>query len=104
MPANSKSLNSRKHTLFESESFVRYRTAAILSFVPVGAMIGLPAIVEAVFLPSLRQGVPNPVPYHEQILLEIAVVCAQWRWFLALPIPGVLFIAAGLTSAVRVRK
>jgi hypothetical protein len=96
-------LNGRKSIHRLLESFVRYRTAVILSFVLVGGMFGLPAIVEAVFLPSLKQGLPNPIPYYERILLEIALLCGQWRWFLALPIAGVLLIVAGLTSASRVR-
>jgi len=40
---------------------VRYRTAAILSAVLIGGMVGLPAAVWA-------------------ILLGIAVVCGSWSW------------------------
>jgi hypothetical protein len=39
---------------------VRYRTAAISCFSLIGIMFGLPALIWAVFLPSLREGLPNP--------------------------------------------
>lgn len=48
---------------------MRYRTATILSIVLIGGMFAVPAVIEAVFLPSLKQGIPNPLPGYEQILL-----------------------------------
>ena len=49
------------------------RTATVLSAVLVGGILFiLPAVVEAVFLPSLRQGIPNPIPDYEAILLDVA--------------------------------
>jgi hypothetical protein len=80
---------------------VRYRTAAISCFVLIGGMFGLPALIWAVFLPSLRQGLPNPLPAHERILLEIAVFCGDWKWLLAIPILGLglLFTIAELTGS-----
>jgi hypothetical protein len=76
---------------------VRFRTAAILSVVLVGGMFIFPAVVLAVFLPSLNQGLPNPLPAHEHILLAAAAFCLTWRFFLALPIIGLLFTIAGFT-------
>jgi hypothetical protein len=78
---------------------VRYRTAGILSLVLVAGMFVLPATVKAVFLPSLRQGLPNPVPGWEQILLSMAVFCLEWQWLIAIPIVVVLFTVAGFTGA-----
>jgi type II secretory pathway component PulF len=66
-------------------------------FVLVGGMFGLPAIVLAVFLPSLKQGLPNPIPVYEQVLLEISAFCLRWRFLLALPIVSVLFTIAAFT-------
>jgi hypothetical protein len=89
---------------------VRYRTAAILSAVLVvltAGMFGLPAAVWAVFLPSLKLGLPDPIPGYERILLEVAVFCSRLKWMLAilaLPIVAVLFTVAELTSQTRVRK
>jgi len=80
---------------------VRYRTAAISCFVLIGGMFGLPALIWAIFLPSLRQGLPNPLPAYERILLEIAVFCGDWKWLLAIPILGLglLFTIAELTAS-----
>jgi hypothetical protein len=86
---------------------VRYRTAAILSIVLIGGMFGLPDAIKAVFLPSLEQGVPTPVPGYEKVLLEIAFFCSKVRWLLALPTAVVvvgLFTVAGFTSAMGARK
>jgi len=83
---------------------VRYRTAAIWCFVLVGGMFAVPAIIWAVFLPSLKQGLPDPIPAYERILLDIAVFCGSWKWLLAIPIPVVLFTIATFTSASRVGR
>jgi hypothetical protein len=79
---------------------VRYRTAAICCFALIGGMFSYPAIVWAIFLPSLRQGLPNPIPAYERILLGIAVFCSDWRFILVLPIAGLglLFTMAEVTS------
>ena len=92
------------------DRLVRYRTAAILSGVLVAAtaaMFGLPAAVWAVFLPSLKQGLPDPIPGYERILLELAGFCSRLKWMLALlafPIVVVLFTVAEFTSQTRLRK
>jgi hypothetical protein len=80
---------------------VRYRTAAISCFVLIGGMFGLPAVIWAVFLPSLKQGLPNPLPAYEKFLLDIAVFCGDWKWLLALPVLGLglLFTIAELTAS-----
>lgn len=86
---------------------MRYRTAAILSTVLIAGIFGLPEAIRAVFLPSLEQGTPAPVPGYEQVLLGIAVFCFRFRWVLALPIAAVvvvLFTIAALTSAIGTRK
>jgi len=67
-------------------------------------MFVLPAAVWAAFLPSLKQGLPDPIPGYERILLEVAVFCVTWRFLLALPIAAVLFTVAGFTNATRRRK
>jgi hypothetical protein len=54
---------------------LRFRTAAIMCFVLIGGMWGLPALIWAIFLPSLKQGLPNPLPAYERILLDFAVFC-----------------------------
>jgi hypothetical protein len=82
---------------------VRYRTAAILSAVLVGGMFVLPTVIKAVFLPSLQQGLPNPVPGYEQILLSVAALCLRFSWLLALPTVAVLFLIATLTGESGVR-
>jgi hypothetical protein len=78
---------------------VRYRTAALSCFVLVAGMFGLPAIVWAVFLPSLRQGLPNPIPVYERVILDIAVFCGNWKWVLLLPLLGlgIIFTIAEAT-------
>ena len=82
---------------------MRYRTAAILSVVLVGGMFILPAVVKAVFLPSLRQGFPNPVPVYEQMILHVAAFCLRYNWLLALPAIGMLFLIAAFTNESGVR-
>lgn len=77
---------------------MRFRTAAILSAVLVGGMLFIfPALIESTFLPSLRQGIPNPVPGYEQILLALALSCHEWRWLLAPLTVLVLFVIAAVT-------
>lgn len=86
---------------------MRYRTAAILSVVLTGGMFGLPEAITHVFLPSLEQGIPTPLPTYERVLVGIAVFCFRFRWVLALPIVAivvVLFTVAGFTSTMRARK
>ena len=80
---------------------MRYRTAAIACFALIGAMFGLPAFVWAIFLPSLKQGLPNPLPAYEKILLDLAVFCGDWKWLLAVPIVGLglLFTIAEFTGS-----
>ncbi len=80
---------------------MRCRTAAILSVVLIGGMFGIPAAVMAIFLPSLEQGTPNPIPGYERLLLGIALFCMRFKWLLTVPILMVLFGTAGLTSIVR---
>jgi hypothetical protein len=83
---------------------VRYKTAAILSLVLIaliGAMFALPAAVEAVILPSLKLGSPDPVPVYEGILLGAAFFCLRWHWLLVplvLPTVVLLFIVAAFTN------
>jgi hypothetical protein len=64
-------------------------------------MFGLPALIWDVFLPSLRQGLPDPLPAYEKVLLDIAVFCGEWKWLLALPIMalGLLFTIAEVTTS-----
>jgi hypothetical protein len=83
---------------------VRYRTAAISCFALIGGMFGYPALIWAIFLPSLKQGLPNPLPAYEKTLLDVAVFCSDWRFVLLLPIMGLglLFTIAGVTSRRRV--
>jgi len=88
-------------TLRGRRPFVRFRTAALLSIALIGVMFGFPAAVEAIFVPSLRQGIPNPVPVYEQILLGAGVWCLQFHWLLTPPIVLLLFTTATLTGAVR---
>lgn len=82
---------------------MRYRTAAILCFGLIVGMFGLPATIWAIFLPSLKQGLPDPIPAYERVLLEIAIFCGHWKWLLALPIIGLglAFTIAELTSTSR---
>ncbi len=84
---------------------MRYKTAAISCFALVGGMFALPAMILGVFLPSLKSGIPDPIPAYERILLEIAVFCVEWKWLLAVPSAtlGLAFTGAAL-AAPRVRK
>jgi hypothetical protein len=51
-------------------------------------MFSYPALIWGIFLPSLKQGLPDPIPAYERILLGIAVFCSDWRFILVLPIAG----------------
>lgn len=70
------------------ERLVRFKTLAISCFALLGAMFAVPAAIWAIFLPSLKQGLPDPVPVWERALLDIAVFCGTWKWFLVLPLLG----------------
>jgi hypothetical protein len=85
---------------------VRYRTAAISCFSLIGGMFAVPALIWSVFLPSLRQGLPNPIPTYERALLGIAAFCDIWKWLLALPILGLglIFTLVAIASALRGRN
>ncbi len=89
---------------------MRHKTAAIWSAVLVAVtagMFALPAAVSAVFLPSLKQNLPDPIPGYERFLVEIALFCSSAKWMLsllALPIVAVLFTIAEFTSQTQVRK
>jgi hypothetical protein len=78
---------------------VRYRTAAVLSVVLIGGMFAVPSAIMAVFLPSLNQGIPDPLPGYEHVLLAVAAFFLTWRFLLALPIAFLLFTVAAFTSA-----
>jgi hypothetical protein len=84
---------------------VRYRTAAIVSAVPVvvaGAMFGLQYVVLAAYRPSLEQGLP--ISDYERILFKVVSFCVIFKWFLALltlPTIVVLFTIAVFTSDSR---
>ena len=82
---------------------MRHRTAAISCFALIGGMFSYPAVVWAIFLPSLRRGLPDPIPAYERILVSIAVFCSDWRFILVLPIAGLglLFTVAEVTSRER---
>lgn len=83
---------------------MRFHTAAILSVALIGGMFAAPAAIWAAFLPALKQGLPDPIPGCERILLDIAVFCDVWRFVLAIPIAAVLFTVPGFTNATRGRK
>jgi len=80
---------------------VRYRTLAISCFGLLGAMFAVPATIWSIFLPSLEQGLPDPIPAWERLLLDIAVFCGWWKWFLVLPLLGLgmAFTIAHLASS-----
>ena len=80
------------------------KIAAICCYVFIAGMFGLPAIIWAIFLPSLKLGLPNPIPAYERILLETAIFCGNWKWLLALPVlalGGLLFNIAKLNPTHR---
>jgi hypothetical protein len=79
---------------------VRYRTAAAISVGMVAVMFGLPAAVEAFLLPGLT----DPVPFHEQMILEVTIFFLTWRFFLLLPAIVLPFVVATFTGDSRARK
>jgi hypothetical protein len=96
-------LESEESTPRVLEEVVRYRTLAISCFVLLGAMFAVPAAIWAIFLPSLEQGLPVPIPVWERVLLEIAVFCGSWKWLLTLPLLG-LGIALTIAHLASTRK
>lgn len=85
---------------------MRSRTAAVLCFVLLGVMFGLPAAVRALILPSLEHDLTSPIPAYEQILLEIALFCGHWKWLLLVPVGGLglFFTIVELTRSPQARK
>lgn len=83
---------------------MRYRTAAVLSVVLIGGMFVVPSAIMAFLLPSLNQGIPDPLPGYEQVLLAVAAFFLTWRFLLALPIAFLLFTVAAFTSASKGRQ
>jgi hypothetical protein len=83
---------------------MRYKTAAILSAIVIGVFFGFPAAVEAVFLPSLRLGIPKPVPGYERLLLGAASVCREYGVLVVPPLVAILFAAAFFTQTTRTVK
>jgi type II secretory pathway component PulF len=84
---------------------VRFKTAVILSVVVVGGILFVfPAVVEAVFLPSLKQGIPNPIPDCEAILLDAAFFCHRFRWLIAPLTVLLFFLIAAFTRESAVRR
>lgn len=81
-----------------------YRTAGIASAVVIGAMFLFPAVVMAVFLPSVKLGLPNPIPFYERVLLETAIFCMRWRFILLFPIIGTSFTVAAFGREWRAQK
>lgn len=77
---------------------VRYKTALILSAALIAIMFGFPAVVQAVFLPSLQRGAPNPIPGYERILLEGALFFMMWRWLVVPTTVLALSLVAAVTS------
>jgi hypothetical protein len=80
---------------------VRYRSAALLTVVLIGGIFVVPNVVLAVYLPSLKQGFPDPVPGYEQLLLQFTAFCMTWRLPFALPIVAAPFSIAALTTKPR---
>jgi len=64
-------------------------------------MFAVPATIWAIFLPSLKQGLPDPLPVYERVLLDVAVFCGIWKWLLMLPLAGLgmAFTVAELASS-----
>lgn len=91
--------SKREHPRSFSGAVVRYRTAAVLSVALIGGMFAVPSAIMAVFLPTLNQGIPDPLPGYEHILLAVAAFFLTWRFLLALPIAFLLFTVAAFTSA-----
>jgi hypothetical protein len=83
------------------ENAMRYRTIAISSFGLLAALFAIPAMIWAIFLPSLKQDLPAPIPFYERVHLGIAVFCVGWKWLLLLPLLGlgIAFTIADLASS-----
>ena len=95
------------YSLEGQERLMRYKTVVVSSIVLVGFMYVLPAVVLRIFLPSLEQGIPNPVPVYEQLLLAITEFCVRWRVIALLLMPLVLavcFIAGGFANSRRAKE
>lgn len=88
-----------------SGKLMRYRTAAISCFAVIAVMFGVPALIWAAFLPSLKralaENLPYTIPTYERILLEIAVFCGNWKWLVGLPALslGLLFTIIGFEKS-----
>lgn len=80
---------------------MRYRTAAISCFSLIGGMFAYPALIWAVFLPSLKDG-PTPLPAYDRFFLDIGVFCDIWKWRFLLPLLG-LALLFQLADALRSR-
>jgi len=85
------------------QKVMSYRTAILLSLALIGIMFGLPAAIWSYFMPSLKQGLPNPLPDYEVILLNVAEFCAMYRWLVVPPVVAALSLIAGITKAFRGR-
>ncbi len=79
---------------------VRYRTAAVVSVLMIAVMFGLPAVVKVSLLPRLS----NPVPFYDQVILNVALFCLRWQLLLVPPIIGLLFTIATFTRESRVQN
>ncbi len=73
---------------------MRYLTAAVLSLSVIVLLYGFPAAVKAFLLPNLH----DPVPLYQQWILEAALFCLRWRFFLVLPATALPFILAAFTQ------
>ena len=84
---------------------MRFKTLAISCFALLGAMFAVPATIGTIFLPSLKEGLSDPLPVWERVFLDIAVFCGTWKWLVLLPLLGLgmSFTVAALTSS-RVSK
>ncbi len=79
---------------------MRYRTAAVVSVLMIAVMFGLPAVVKVSLLPRLS----NPVPFYDQVILNVALFCLRWQLLLVPPIIGLLFTIATFTRESRVQN
>jgi hypothetical protein len=72
---------------------MRYRTAAILSLVCIAVMFVFPALVEAIFLPSLQRHDPAPLPTYEIVLLELTFFFRRFRLLMPLIVFSLFLVA-----------
>jgi hypothetical protein len=65
----------------------------------IGGMFVYPVLIEAIFLPSFKQGLFKTLPAYERMLIDIAVICIEWKFVLVLPVValGILFTILGAT-------